>query len=641
MRIVVAGGGLVGLTLARLLRARGLDPVVVERMDPGAYVARGFMLGHHGFDALEELGLLAAVRAAGRPIAPQPGGGCAAIAVGVGHVVAALAEGLTVLHGASVTGLLRDASGRITGARVETGAGGREIGADLVVACDGARSGVRRMAGLPAEELPMEEGKIEWMSPVPVEAPFDMAYLADGGHIGLIGWPEGSFGWRTTARVGREAALAPGLEALAASWSALLPAAAAGVRGLTSMEQVHYSEPVLLRCPRWWTPGVVLIGDAAHFFGPETGASAGVGMADALALAQAVAAHRGEPDAACAAYEAWRGPAARPLEAADPGLRRLRGTPLPPGRPGGGHRAHRVPHGAQAHGGDAGRAQRGQALGQHLRRPADRERVDEVVGQCRGGPVAVAGEEALLRGGGGGGPAGPRDHLGVVVAARRTHAADVPRELRADAGAQRADLVRGAHPAPQPGADVQRRQVRCAARVPAGERLAPQRLGGRGGEQQREPALGDLCRQRNGPGAQGGDVDGHPFADGPRDQAQRAPKARAAPGRQRDAVGAAGVDEGGPRPQGAAHLHRLAQAGQRHVERHAVQPLHHLRAGGAETEQGAAAGERVQAGRGLGDQRRAARVHRQHPRPQQHALRARREEPEQRGRVGAVGLGHP
>jgi 2-polyprenyl-6-methoxyphenol hydroxylase-like FAD-dependent oxidoreductase len=333
MRILIAGGGLVGLTLARLLRARGLAPLVVERMRPGAYVARGFMLGHQGFDALDELGLMGRVRAAGRPIAPRPDGGCAAVAVGVGHVVHALSEGLDVAYGAIVTAVRRDASGRVTGARVEDDAGAREVDADLVVACDGARSRVRAMAGLAAEELPMEEGKIEWMSPVPVEEAFDMAYLSDGGHIGLIGWPEGSFGWRTAARVGRAAALAPGLDALVASWSALLPAAAAGVRGLRSIDEVHYSEPVLLRTPRWWVPGVVLVGDSAHFFGPETGASAGIGMADALALAQAVATHRTDPDAACAAYEAWRAPAVRPLEMADPGLRRLRGTPLPPGRP--------------------------------------------------------------------------------------------------------------------------------------------------------------------------------------------------------------------------------------------------------------------------------------------------------------------
>ncbi|MEW6583420.1 MAG: FAD-dependent monooxygenase [Actinomycetota bacterium] len=333
MRVVVAGGGLVGLGVARLLRHRGIDPVVVERMPRGAYVRRGFMLGHHGHDALAELGLLDQVRAAGRPIAPRPDGSCAAIAVEVGKVLHALAAGVPVLHERAVTGLRRDPDGRVTGVAVD-GAGGTEIiASDLVVACDGMRSRVRSMAGLPAELAPMAEGKIEWMSPVPVEESFAMEYLSGGGHIGLISWPEGSFGWRTTDRVGRDAALAPGLDALVASWSALLPAAAGGVGGLRSIDEVLYSEPELLTCPDWWAPGVVLVGDAAHFFGPETGASAGIGLADAHALAQAIAATPGDPDAACRTYVAWRAPVARPYEAMDPGRARLEGAAIPPARP--------------------------------------------------------------------------------------------------------------------------------------------------------------------------------------------------------------------------------------------------------------------------------------------------------------------
>lgn len=105
------------------------------------------------------------------------------------------------------------------------------------------------------------------------------------------------------------------------------------MRGLTSTDELLYTEPELLSCPRWWAPGVLLIGDAARFFGPETGASAGIGVGDALALAQAIAMQRPDADAACAAYEAWRAPAVRPYEAGDPSRHRLRGTSLAPGRP--------------------------------------------------------------------------------------------------------------------------------------------------------------------------------------------------------------------------------------------------------------------------------------------------------------------
>ena len=43
------------------------------------------------------------------------------------------------------------------------------------------------------------------------------------------------------------------------------------VRRIRSWDDVRYAGPALLRCPSWWRPGVVVIGDAAHTFGPDTG----------------------------------------------------------------------------------------------------------------------------------------------------------------------------------------------------------------------------------------------------------------------------------------------------------------------------------------------------------------------------------
>jgi 2-polyprenyl-6-methoxyphenol hydroxylase-like FAD-dependent oxidoreductase len=328
MRVVVAGGGLVGLTLTRLLAQRGVDAVAIERMQPGQYVRRGFMLGHHGFDALDQLGLLEGVRARGRAIGMQPDGREAAVAVEVGNLLGSLADGADVRYGHSVTHLLRD-GGRVSGVRVEGPDGLHEIAADLVVGCDGLRSRVREMAGIRADFAPLAEGKIEWMSPVPCEESFAMAYLSNGAHIGMLSWPEGSFGWRTIDRQGRDAAVAPGIEAFIEAWARLLPESAAGVRAVHSVDDLLYTEPELLTCPTWWVPGVVVVGDAAHFFGPETGASAGVGLADALALAEAVRAHPEDADAACTTYEQWRGPVIRPVEAMDPSRQRLQGAVIP------------------------------------------------------------------------------------------------------------------------------------------------------------------------------------------------------------------------------------------------------------------------------------------------------------------------
>jgi 2-polyprenyl-6-methoxyphenol hydroxylase-like FAD-dependent oxidoreductase len=321
IRTVIVGGGMVGLALARLLRARGNDPVVLERMAPGQFQPRPFMLGYQGFPPLEDAGVLDEVRAAGWDIAPRPDGTPIAICVDVGKVLGALARDVPVAHGESVVDLLRE-DGRAVGVVTQGPGGEARVPADLVVACDGIGSPVRTLAGLEARFTPVEDAYLGFMSPTVIDRSFAMGYFSDGGQIGLLGWPEGSAGWRSIDRIGSEAALAPGLEAFKRSFARLLPEAEAAVAGLTSIDQIRYNEPRVLRCPEWWAPGVVIIGDSAHFFGPETGVGAGLGLGDAHALAQAIHQNPDDPDAACRAYEFWRAPLIRPYEASDPAGRR-------------------------------------------------------------------------------------------------------------------------------------------------------------------------------------------------------------------------------------------------------------------------------------------------------------------------------
>ncbi len=323
MKVVISGGGMVGMTLARLLRMRGFEPVVLERMHEGAYIPRGYMLGYQGFPPLEEVGVLEEVRRQGWDIAPREDGSTVAVCVEVGKLLQALARDLPVEYEHTVTDLVRDAEGRITGVEATGPAGARTIEADLVVACDGVNSPVRNMAGLEARPEPLADAALTFMSPVPGGVSFAMAYLSDGGHIGTLGWPEGSAGWRSIEKVGAEAALAPGVEAIKEMWVRLLPESEKGISGVTSLDQIRYSEPQLMTCPVWWTPGLVLIGDSAHFFGPETGVSSGIGLGDAHALAEAIRQNPDDPDAACRSYVMWREPVVRPYEAMDPGRQRM------------------------------------------------------------------------------------------------------------------------------------------------------------------------------------------------------------------------------------------------------------------------------------------------------------------------------
>jgi 2-polyprenyl-6-methoxyphenol hydroxylase-like FAD-dependent oxidoreductase len=326
MRIVIVGGGIVGLTLARFLRLRGIDPVVLERMPAGRYVPRGFMLGYQGFPLLQEVGIYDEVRDAGWDIAPRSDGHPVAICVDVGKVIGALARDVPVAHEESVVELVREGD-RVVGVVTEGPGGRAQVAADLVVACDGIMSPVREMAGLESRFTQVEDAYINFMSPVTLDRSFHMIYLSDGGQVGILGWPQGSAGWRSIPRIGEKAAKAPGIEAFRRSWACLMPEAEAALEGLTSMDQVRYSEPKVLRVPKWWTAGVALIGDSSHFFGPETGVGAGLGLGDAHALAEAVRQNPDDPDEACRVYCAWREPVIRPYEAMDPAGQR---PPLPP-----------------------------------------------------------------------------------------------------------------------------------------------------------------------------------------------------------------------------------------------------------------------------------------------------------------------
>ena len=121
---------MVGLTLARLLRARGHDPVVLERAPAGVHGARGFMLGYQGFDAFQELGVLERLRRAGRDVGTGPNGVPIGIAVDYGIVMATLAEDVPVAHGESVVALIRDGD-RVVGVECEGPGGRARVPADL------------------------------------------------------------------------------------------------------------------------------------------------------------------------------------------------------------------------------------------------------------------------------------------------------------------------------------------------------------------------------------------------------------------------------------------------------------------------------------------------------------------------------
>jgi 2-polyprenyl-6-methoxyphenol hydroxylase-like FAD-dependent oxidoreductase len=333
MRVVVVGGSLVGLTLARALAKRGHEPVVLER---GRGEVRGdpLFVPYQAYDALADVGVMDAVQREGMPIAatgpgPPPGYGFFRRSL-----TELLAEGVPVEYEQSVVGLIRAGGedGRIVGVRVRGPDGvEREIGAELVVGADGAASPVRALAGIPGETVTVDDGWLGALGAPDPERSFAMRFLSDGRQIGLYAAPGISFIFWQIGRVGREAALAPELERFRAAVQRLLPEAQTALEGVNDRSQLVYWEALEVRgCQPWWVPGAVVIGDAAHALTPEAGLGSGLGMGDALALAEAVRQHPADPDAACDSYERWRRPVVAPYEAIRGGAVRM------------------VPHGAPA-----------------------------------------------------------------------------------------------------------------------------------------------------------------------------------------------------------------------------------------------------------------------------------------------------
>ena len=224
----------------------------------------------------------------------------------------------------TVVDLIRDGDDRVVGIEVEGPEGARRIDSDLVVACDGVMSPTRAMAGLDAtvDDAGRRDAHLDELQPT--ELAFKMNYLSDGGHIGMLSWFEGSAGWRTIDKVGREAALAPGLDAIKQHVDRADAGGGGGHqrRHLRSTSSATASR-LLLSCERWWIPGLVIIGDAAHFFGPETGRQLRHRARRRARAAQAILQNPDDADAACRSYELWRTPVVRPYEAMDPGRQRL------------------------------------------------------------------------------------------------------------------------------------------------------------------------------------------------------------------------------------------------------------------------------------------------------------------------------
>ena len=188
-----------------------------------------------------------------------------------------------------VTGLLYE-SGRVVGVRYDSPDGPGELRADLTIACDGRWSLCRREAGLILREYQVN-ADVWWFRLPPAEGVGDtlLPRFKDGLFIGVIPRKD----YLQTAyfvRKGADAQLrARGIEALRGDIVTAIPELSSAVEGLESMDDVKLLDIRLNRLRRWYTDGLLCIGDAAHAMSPAGGVGINVAVQDAVAAATLLA----------------------------------------------------------------------------------------------------------------------------------------------------------------------------------------------------------------------------------------------------------------------------------------------------------------------------------------------------------------
>jgi 2-polyprenyl-6-methoxyphenol hydroxylase-like FAD-dependent oxidoreductase len=313
VRCCIAGGGPAGVMTGFLLARAGVEVVVLEKHADFFRDFRGDTIHPSTLEVVHELGLLEDFLKRPHQEVRQLQGwiGDARITIAdFTHLpthckfIALMPQwdfldflarqgrrypGFTLRTRAEVTGLIEE-GGRVAGVRARTPQGALEVRADLVIGADGRHSTVRDRAGLEIMDLgaPMD---VLWMrlSQRPGDPKESMGRF-DPGHV-FVMIDRGDY-WQCAFVIpkgGYDDVRRRGLPELRQEVARVAPFLADRVGELAGWDDVKLLTVAVDRLRRWYRPGLLCIGDAAHAMSPIGGIGVNLAIQDAVATANILA----------------------------------------------------------------------------------------------------------------------------------------------------------------------------------------------------------------------------------------------------------------------------------------------------------------------------------------------------------------
>ena len=190
-----------------------------------------------------------------------------------------------LVMGARVEALVQDDDGHVRGVRYRARDGWHEVRAQLVVGADGRFSRLRALAGLEPVRTASPVDLLWFRLPRQETDPAAGVYLGDGGWAALQNrgaqWQVGY----SLAKGGYAGLRAQGLEALRRSVALRVPWLAGRTEALRDWSQTSLLAVEAYRLRRWYRPGLLLLGDAAHTMSPVGAVGITVALQDVAVAA--------------------------------------------------------------------------------------------------------------------------------------------------------------------------------------------------------------------------------------------------------------------------------------------------------------------------------------------------------------------